>query len=88
MELTSPKTVFVAVILVNTLDIIIIIIGSTALGWPWPPQANVASDIYPGHSLANFYNPVSLRLPLSHQSILILVSHVLIDLQVLSTTSF
>jgi hypothetical protein len=30
----------------------IIIIGSTALGGPWPPQANVASDLYPGHSPA------------------------------------
>jgi hypothetical protein len=39
--------------------IIIIIIGSTALGGPWPPQANVASDIYPGHPPANFNNPVS-----------------------------
>jgi hypothetical protein len=27
--------------------IIIIIIGSTALGGPWPPQANVASNLYP-----------------------------------------
>jgi hypothetical protein len=25
---------------------------------PWPPQANVASDLYPGHPPANFYNPV------------------------------
>jgi hypothetical protein len=28
--------------------IIIIIFGSTDLGRPWPPQANVASDLYPG----------------------------------------
>jgi hypothetical protein len=41
----------------------IIIIGSTALGGPWPPSANVTSDLYPGHPPANFYNPVSLRLP-------------------------
>jgi len=34
-------------------------IASTALGRPWPPQANVASDLYPGHPPANFYNPVS-----------------------------
>jgi len=47
--------------------IIIIIIGSTALGGPWPPQANVASDLYPGHPPTNFYNPVSLRLPLHRQ---------------------
>ena len=41
-----------------------IIIGSTALGRPWPSQANVASDLYPGHPSANFYNQVSLCLPL------------------------
>jgi hypothetical protein len=69
MELTSPETVFVTVILVSTLDIIIIIIGCTALGGPWPLQANVASDLYPGHPPANFYNPLSLCLLLSHQSI-------------------
>jgi len=40
----------------------IIIIGSAALGWPWP-QANIASDLYPGHPPANFYNPISLHLP-------------------------
>jgi len=34
--------------------IIIIIIGSTALGGPWPPQANVTSDLYPGHPPASF----------------------------------
>jgi len=69
MELTSPETVFVTVILVSTLDIIIII-GCTALGGPWPPQANVASNLCPGHPPANFYDPVSLCLLLSHQSIL------------------
>jgi len=42
-----------------------IIIGSTDLGRPWPPQANVASDLYSGQPPANFYNPVSLRLPLA-----------------------
>jgi len=36
--------------------------GSAALGGPWP-QTNVARDLYPGHPPANFYNPVSLRLP-------------------------
>jgi len=41
---------------INGRPIIITIIGSTALGWPWPPQANVASDLYPGHPPANFYN--------------------------------
>jgi len=70
------------------LKIIIIIIGSTALGGPWPPQANVASDLYSGHPPANFYNPVSLRLPLPRQSILISVGHVFFDLQRLSTISF
>jgi hypothetical protein len=68
--------------------IIIIIIGSTALGGPWPPQTNVASDLYPGHPPANFYNPISLRLPLSRQSILISVGHVVVDLQGFSTISF
>jgi len=45
----------------------IIIIGSTAMSGPWSPQANVAIDLYPGHPPANFYNPVSLRLPLLRQ---------------------
>ena len=65
--------------------IIIIIIGSTALGGPWPPQANVASDPYPGHPPANFYNPISLCLPLHRQSILISVDHFLVVLRGLST---
>ena len=56
---------------------IIIIIGSTALGGPWPPQANAASDLYSGHPPISFYNPISLRLPLPRQSILISVGHVL-----------
>jgi len=55
---------------------------------PWPPQANVAKDLYPGQSPAHFYNPVSSRLPLPCQTILISVGHVLIDLQVLSTVCF
>ena len=42
---------------------IIIIIGSTALGGPWLPQANVASDLYPRQPPASFYHPFSLRLP-------------------------
>ena len=70
------------------LSVIIIIIDSTALGGPWPPQANVASDLYPGHPPANFYNPVSLCIPPPLQSILISVGHVLADLQGLSTISF
>ena len=61
----------------------IIIIVSTALGGPWPPQANVTSDLYPGHPPANFYIPVSLHLPLPQQSIFISVGHIL-DLQGLS----
>jgi hypothetical protein len=44
--------------------IIVVVVGCTALGKPWPPQANVASNLYPGQPPANFYNPVSLRLPL------------------------
>jgi hypothetical protein len=55
---------------------------------PLPPQANVASDLYPAHPPANFYNPVSLRLPLPRQSILISVGDVLVDLQSLSTIYF
>ena len=61
--------------------IIIIIMDSTALGGPWPPQANVATNLYPGHLPANFQNPVSLRLPVPCQSILISVGQVLVDLQ-------
>jgi hypothetical protein len=34
--------------------IIIIIIGSTALGGSWSPQANVASDLYPGQTPVDF----------------------------------
>jgi len=61
--------------------------GSTAMGGLWPPQENVASDLYPGHSPANLYNPVPLRFPLPRRSILILVGHVLVDLQGLFTVS-
>jgi hypothetical protein len=57
---------------VNT---IITIIGSKDLGGPWLPLANVTSNLYPGQLPANFYNPVSLRLPLPHQSILISAGH-------------
>jgi hypothetical protein len=32
----------------------IIIIGSTALGGPWPPLANVASDFYPAQPSTSF----------------------------------
>ena len=67
---------------------IIIIIGFTSLGGPWTPQAIVASDLYPGHPPTSFYNPVSLRLPLPCQSVLIPVGHILVDLQGLSTISF
>jgi hypothetical protein len=35
---------------------IIIIVGSTALGGPWPPQTNVASDLYPVYPPSTFYN--------------------------------
>jgi hypothetical protein len=68
--------------------IIIIIIGSTALGGPWPHQANVTSILYPGHLPANFYNPVSLCLLPPCQSILISVGHILGNLQSLSAVSF
>jgi len=62
----------------------IIIIGSTALSGPWSSQANFVSYPCPGQSPANFYNPVSGRLPLPRQSILISVGHVLVELQVCS----
>ena len=73
---------------INGRPIIIIIIGCTALGRPWPPQTNVASDLYPGHPPANFSNTVSLCLPPPSQSIFISVGHVLGDLQGLWTKSF
>jgi len=68
--------------------IIIIIIDSAALGGTSPPQTSVVSDLYSGNPPANFYNPVTLRLPIPHQSILILVGHVIVDLQCLSIISF
>ena len=68
--------------------VIMIIICSPALGGPWTPQTNVASDLYPGHPPANFYNPVSLRLPIPLQSVFTSVGHVLVDLQALPTISF
>jgi len=37
---------------------VIIIIGSSDLGGPWLPQANVASVLYLGHLPANFYTPM------------------------------
>jgi hypothetical protein len=43
---------------------IVVVVSSTALGRPWPPQANVASDLYLAKPPASFYKPVSLRLPL------------------------
>jgi len=56
--------------------------SSSSVLQPWVGLvANVASDFYPGQPPANFYNPVSLRLPVPLQSILISVSHVLADLQ-------
>ena len=69
-------------------DIVIIIIGSTALDGPWPPPANVASDLYPRHQPANFNKPVSLRLPPPRQSILNSVGQVIVDLHGLSTDIF
>jgi hypothetical protein len=60
---------------------IIIIIDSTALNGSCRPQANVASELYPGQPKASFYNPISLRHPLPRQSILISIGHVLVDLQ-------
>jgi hypothetical protein len=58
----------VAIFLLRNAHRHLFIIGSTALVWPWPPQANFASDLYPAHQPANFYKPISLRLPLPRQS--------------------
>ena len=54
---------------------IVINIGSTAIGGPWPPQANVTIDLYPGHLPASFYNPVSLCNHLPHRSLCIASCH-------------
>ena len=48
--------IIIIIIIVVVIIIVIIIIGSSALGGPWPPQANVTCDLYPGHPPANFYN--------------------------------
>ena len=42
-------------------------------------KQNVTSDLYPGHPPTNFYNPVSVCLPLPRQSNLISVGHVFVD---------
>ena len=47
-----------------------------------------ASDLYPGHPPTNFNNPVSFRLHLPWESILVSVGHVLDELHVLSETCF
>ena len=72
----------------NQCIITINIIGCTVLGRPFPPQVNVASDLYPGHLPSNFYKPASFRLPLPRKSISISVGHVLVERQDLSTISF
>jgi len=67
----------------------IIINGSATLDGPWPSQANIArKDVYPCHPPANFYNRVSLRLPVPRQSTFILVGHVPVEFQSLSLMSF
>jgi hypothetical protein len=71
--------------LIIIIIIIIIIIGSTALVSPWPPQANVASDLYPTNQ---FLQPSFLVSSSNRQSILISVGHVLVDFHGLSTVSF
>jgi hypothetical protein len=53
--------------------------------WALAPQASVTCDLYPGHPPSNFYNPVSMLLPLPSQSILISVGPVLVDLHDLYT---
>jgi hypothetical protein len=46
-------------------------------GWALASSSNIASELYPGQPPANFYNPVSLHLPLPHQSITISFGHIL-----------
>jgi len=71
------RTIIRHFLLQQFIIIIIIAIDCTALGGPRAPQTNVASDHYPGHPPASFYNAVSLRHPLPRQSIFISVCHVL-----------
>jgi hypothetical protein len=68
--------------------VIVVAVGCTALGGPWPPQANIASAFYPEHPPANFYNQVFLCPPPPRQSILILVHYVHGEFQGLSTACF
>ena len=65
-------TIIIIIIIIIT-TATIIIVDSTALGGPWPPQANVASDLYPGQPSTSFLSPASLCLclPPPCQSILI-----------------
>ena len=79
---------YMPIIVIIIIIVTITIIGSTALGGPWPPQANVASDFYPGQPSTNFYCAASLRLSSHRQSILISIGHVLFDLQVLCMIYF
>jgi len=44
----------------NLFFVVIIIIGSTALGGPWPPEAHVASYLYPGQPPSQFLQPIFL----------------------------
>jgi len=87
LDIERPETFRMEHIIIIII-IIIITIGSTALGGPWPPQANVASDLYLWQPPGNFYHTFSLRLPLHRQSVLISVGHVLIHFQGLSTIYF
>jgi hypothetical protein len=57
-------------------------------GWALAPSKNVASDLYPGHLPADFYNPFPSCLPLPCPSILILVGHTFTGLHGLSMISF
>jgi len=49
MEDGNDRIFIIIIIIITT-----IIISSTALGGPWPRQANVDSHLYPGHPPANF----------------------------------
>ena len=72
---------------VKSLLFIIINFSCTALGWHRPPQANFASDLYPGHPAANFYDPVSWCLPPPCRPLLLLiVPEVSVQLHVLEVS--
>jgi hypothetical protein len=85
LEVTTLAFSFLLLFLLLPL-IIVFIIGSTDLGGPWPLFKQATSILGSGHPIST--KPVSLRLPLIHHSIFILVDHVLVAVQGLSIISF